>query len=218
MATIRKLGSIYYKGAVANPGFTCYTQDPQISFGDTVPGRELRWVVAGNYLVGDRCACTNISWNNLARLGFIAGWPVRIDNATYKCRCPQVGTDLNDSSEWNKVLDELGVEDSLWHWKGYRFWGQEARKTQKKFRMIRGYYSARSLGYTNANDRTPSIGFRPVLEPLPPIPDDLGPLIGKKVCVYGSGRTGFTAKLKAADEYDLIRPVQSSRSPGRRSQ
>lgn len=204
MAAIRKLGSIYYEGAVANPGLTCYTPEPKIFFGNTVPGKELRWVVAGERLVGDRCACTNISWNCLSRQGFVMGWPVHIDGRPYMCRCPSVGTDTNHSGEWDALLDEFGIDNSLWNWSERSFWGQETHPTTGGCRILRGYYSARSWSSTESHDRLPTIGFRPVLEPLPPIPDDLASLVGKHLCVYGPGRVGFVAKLKAADEYDLI--------------
>ena len=204
MATIRKLGSIYHEGAVANPGFTCYTPEPKIFFGDTVPGKELRWVEAGKLLVADRCACTNISWNNLDRLGFVTGWPVRIDGKSYLCRCLHVGVDREEPSEWDELLDEFGIEDSLWHWQDQSFWGQETHSAQRELRILRGYCSARSRGDNYADDRLPMIGFRPVLEPLSSIPDDLGPLAGKEVCIYGPVRTRFTANLMSADEYDII--------------
>ena len=61
MTKIKKMGSIYYKDAAAKPGFTCYDSEPHISIGNTMPGKELRWVEAGKLLAADRCVCTNVS-------------------------------------------------------------------------------------------------------------------------------------------------------------
>ena len=204
MTKIKKMGSIYYKDAAAKPGFTCYDSEPHISIGNTMPGNELRWVEAGKLLAADRCVCTNVSWNDLDRLGFVTGWPVRIDRKSYLCRCLHVGVDREEPSEWDELLDEFGTEDSLWHWQDQSFWGQETHSAQRELRILRGYCSARSRGDNYADDRLPMIGFRPVLEPLSSIPDDLGPLAGKEVCIYGPVRTRFTANLMSADEYDII--------------
>lgn len=145
MITIRKLGSIYYEGAVANPGFTCYTPEPKIFFGDT--------------LVGDRCACTNISWNSLSRQGFVMGWPVRIDGKPYMCRCPSVGADANHPGEWDALIDEFGVEDFLWHWKDQSFWGQETHPTTGGVGFF-GAITRRNLGQMpSPTTDFPRLGF-----------------------------------------------------------
>lgn len=204
MTRIKKMGSIYYKDAAAKPGFTCCDSEPHISIGNTMPGKELRWVEAGKLLAADRCVCTNVSWNDLDRLGFVTGWPVRIDRKSYLCRCLHVGVDREESSEWDELLDEFGTEDSLWHWQDQSFWGQETHSAQRVLRILRGYYSARSRGDNYADERLPTIGFRPVLEPLPPIPTDLSPLVGQKVLAYAPGGYSFHCKMVEVNKYDIV--------------
>lgn len=36
----------------------------------------------------------------------------------------------NMPNEWDRVLDETGEENTLWHWKQYYFWGSDAAKHQ----------------------------------------------------------------------------------------
>lgn len=85
----------------------------------------------------------------------------------------------------------------------YLFLGQENEKNMASNRAVRGYLSARGWGLINATYRSVNVGFRPVLEPLPPEPLVSEPLIGANLEIYGQGYM-FDGKLVDFSDYDLI--------------
>ena len=197
MAEKRILGSIYLDGVVQERGFVC-DESTNISIGDTVPGKELLWVVADSRLVADRCACCDINWTQINRAGYNVGRPVFIDGKPYECRSLSVVQCLGQTiSEWDELLDEFGEDNLLWHWKEKYFWGKEI--------VLCGVQSARfrAQGF-NSSDRAPSIGFRPVLEPLFPAATDLSGQEGKKIRLHGPGDTIIEGTLISADDYDVV--------------
>lgn len=197
MAEKKILGSIYLDGVVQKPGFVC-DASTNISIGDTVRGKELEWVVAGNRLVADRCACCDINWTQINAAGYNVGRPVFVDGKPYECRSLSVVPSLKQTaSEWDGLLDEFGEDNLLWHWKEKYFWGSEI--------ILCGVQSARFLarGF-KASDRAPSIGFRPVLEPLLPASTDLSGQEGRKIRLHGAGRTIIEGTLVSADDYDIV--------------
>ena len=197
MAEKRILGSIYLDGVVQERGFVC-DESTNISIGDTVPGKELLWVVADSRLVADRCACCDINWTQINRAGYNVGRPVFIDGKPYECRSLSVVQCLGQTiSEWDELLDEFGEDNLLWHWKEKYFWGKEI--------IPCGVQSARfrAQGF-NSSDRAPSIGFRPVLEPLLPAATDLSRQEGKKIRLHGPDNTIIAGTLVSSDDYDVI--------------
>ena len=197
MAEKRILGSIYLDGVVQERGFVC-DESTNISIGDTVPGKELLWVVADSRLVADRCACCDINWTQINRAGYNVGRPVFIDGKPYECRSLSVVQCLGQTiSEWDELLDEFGEDNLLWHWKEKYFWGKEI--------IPCGVQSARfrAQGF-NSLDRAPSIGFRPVLEPLLPAATDLSGQEGKKIRLHGPDNTIIAGTLVSSDDYDVI--------------
>ena len=138
---IIKLGSIYANGHTYIPRFR-RDGNENISLGDTVPGKELQWIQYKGKLIGDRCACINVSWKQLDEIGYIFGWPVLIDGNCYLCRSLKVGSEEGEPNEWDDVLRFCGYEDSIWHWRDIEFWGQEAPADSCEVRVVRGFYSA----------------------------------------------------------------------------
>lgn len=198
------MGGIYLAGTAQMPGFDCGSS-ADISFGDAVPGRELQWVkLKDGLLVADRCACTNISWNQLHEKGFVFGAPITIDDKTYLCRCLRVGAKEGEPNEWDSALDEAGEDDDLWHWDRRYFWGQEASKDWASHRAVRGYYSARFWRDSTATYRLVDVGFRPILEYLGSNPCSLDTLLGKKVKVYSPGGVAAEGYLADFSDYDIL--------------
>lgn len=201
---IRKFGSIYEAGQAMEPGFIC--NDPvEFSLGDTVPDRELQWVeLNSGLLVADRCVCHDVSWDNLNNLGFIFGKFIRIDGKDYICRSLKVGTRNGLPNEWDDALNECGEADSLWHWNGQFFWGQEkpTKVSQREMlRICRGWSAARGSSEHHYARGGESMGFRPVLEPL--CSDPLEVMVGSNIKVFGMGKETFEGKLIDCDGYDL---------------
>ena len=201
MAEIVNLGSLYLNGQPKDPGVE-YNGEV-FSFGNTDPERPIPFVRWGELLVASQCVCTNISWDELNKAGYIFGRPVKINGTPYICRSLKVGEMEGAPNEWDAILDDLEESDDLWHWDYIYFWGQENEKNMASNRAVRGYLSARSWGIINATYRNARVGFRPVLEPLPPEPLVSEPLIGANLEIYGQGYM-FDGKLVDFSDYDLI--------------
>ena len=199
----KTLGSLYIDGEPVIPGTAFKYDGAEICLGSTVLGKELEWIEWNGLLVANRCACVAISWQELDDHGYIFGWPVSIDGKPYLCRSLKVGTEKTRRNEWNSIIAKLGNSDDLWHWKGKFFWGQETPKISPTVRVVRGFASARESNYANVNNRSTTVGFRPVLDPLSPIPQSLNRWVGKRICVYGPEKTILEGRLEDADDYDL---------------
>lgn len=197
------MGSLYSDGLPMILSSLCQS-NTTISIGDTAPGRELQWVPDGDRLIANRCICFNVSWQQLNKQGLVFGTPVAIDGQLYMCRCLKVGKTQGFPNEWDDLLDRIGNKDEVWHWKGQLFWGQEVLDTLPSFNIVRGGKSSRHFEAIVSIANTVSIGFRPILEPLPPPPSDLSVFTGKKIRVYGPKGEDIIGVLLSADEYDLI--------------
>lgn len=198
------LGSICLDGETVLPGSVC-VETPKITFGDTGPDHmSLKWLrdINGNFVTAN-CIVLNISWHDLDRQGYIFGRPVFIDGQGYLCRSLKVGTKAGDPNEWDQLVSEYpNASNRYLHWRDTYFWGQESGSSVIH-RVVRGYIAARDYGYLPKDTCTRSTGFRPVLEELPPVPDDLSALLGKDVVIYGQ-ETDVFGILKQVTDYDLL--------------
>ena len=174
-----------------------------LSFGDTDPLKAIPFVKWGKLLVASQCVCTNISWDELNKAGYIFGWPVKIDGAPYLCRSLKAGEERDVPNEWDSILDDLGEDDGLWHWSDGYFWGQETSRRFASHRAVRGYYSARFWNGDGATQRSVYVGFRPVLEPLAPASLISGAMIGAGLKVYGPD-ADISGELVEVTDYDLV--------------
>ena len=201
MAEIVNLGSLYLNGQPKD--LEVKYNGEVLSFGNTDSERAIPFVKWGELLVASQCVCSNIRWEQLNKAGYILGRPVKIDGVPYLCRSLKVGDENDVPNEWDSILDDLGEDDNLWHWRGHFFWGQEVSKYEASFRAVRGYLSARYWNYFNAAYRYVGVGFRPVLEPLPPEPLISDALIRADLKVYGSD-TAIIGQLVEYTDYDLV--------------
>ena len=201
MAEIVNLGSLYLNGQPKDLGVEY--DGEVLSFGNTIPGKTIPFVKWGKLLVASQCVCTNISWDELNKAGYIFGCPVKIDGTFYLCRSLKVGEKNGVPNEWDSILDNLGEDDNLWHWRGHFFWGQEVSKYDASTRAVRGCHSARFWNDSNGTSRHVFVGFRPVLEPLAPEPLISGSLIGATLKLYGPNKA-FSGRLEEFSDYDLV--------------
>ena len=174
-----------------------------ISLGDTVPEEAIPFVKWKDLWVAGKAICLNASWDDLNKHNFITGHPIKIDGVPYLCRSLKVGEKENVPNEWDSILDDLGEDDNLWHWGSGYFWGQEGSKYEASSRAVRGYHSARYWLNYYATFRYVHVGFRPVLEPLPPEPLVSDTLIGANLKVYGPD-TAIIGQLVEYTDYDLV--------------
>lgn len=203
-AEIVKLGTLCIDSWPVESGTKCNSDSSPLAIVNTVPGKEIQWVQVGGLLIADRCVCTNISWSRLAKLGYISGKLLQIDGKKFFCRSLKLGNAPDKPSEWDRILDLTGEDDSLWHWKNRCSWGQETVDGTQNKRAVVGGYSARSWTHFSKTFRGITAGFRPVLEPLDPMQDGLKSLIGKKISIYGPTGWTISGKLVRYDNYDLV--------------
>ncbi len=201
MAEIIKLGCLQFNRQPVAPG--AKHNGENISFGDTIQELAIPFVKWKNLLLATQCVCTNISWEDLNLPGFIFGYPIKIDGTPYTCRSFQVGKTESASSEWDNALDDLGEDDSLWHWDKMYFWGQDTAMGWNSRRVRRGYHSARTWNCSESYFHGAGIGFRPVLEPLPLGPLVSESLVGVNLEIYSSGYM-FDGELVDFNDYDMV--------------
>ena len=177
---VKNFGSLYLNGrpSVLNAKYG----GGNISLGDTVPEEAIPFVKWKDLWVAGKAICLNASWDDLNKHNFITGHPIKIDGVPYLCRSLKVGEKENVPNEWDSILDDLGEDDNLWHW---------------------GYLSARIWYLNNATSRSVTVGFRPVLEPLPPEPLVSDTLIGADLKVYGPD-AAIIGQLVEYTDYDLV--------------
>ena len=198
---VKNFGSLYLNGrpSVLNAEYG----GGNISLGDTVPEEAIPFVKWKDLWVAGKAICLNASWDDLNKHNFITGHPIKIDGVPYLCRSLKVGEKENVPNEWDSILDDLGEDDNLWHWGSGYFWGQEGSKYEASTRAVRGWVSARYWDDYSATYRHVCVGFRPVLEPLPPEPLVSDTLIGANLKVYGPD-TAIIGQLVEHTDYDLV--------------
>ena len=196
MGTVLTFGSILLNETYSKPGAE-YQPGQSIGFGQ---GNDLRWIMVNDLLIADQTLLVNISWNDLDQQDFVFGKPVTLNGQQFLCRLLKVGAENGAPNEWDSALDMVDDEDCLWHWDKISFWGQE--KLDFSNGVYRGSYLPRFWNWFDTAVRSPIIGFRPALEPVPS--DHLAS--GEQVCAIG-GQSVLYGKLLEVTDYDaLVKP------------
>ena len=202
MANIIEIGSLYLGGHPVEPGAE-YVPGQPIEIGETIPGKEIRWVVVDGMLIADRCILTNVSWDDLNTNDLVFGKEVTIDRYRYQTRLLKVGAKKGTSNEWNTALNAVGEDNELWHWMDIFFWGQETLIGSNLSRRAHcGCFSARGWGWDNASDRDERLGFRPILIPLA-TKQLTQPLLGQQLLLWG-GQSIVSGRLEQVTDYDAV--------------
>lgn len=195
-----KLGSIYVNDEAMVPASNAEGES-SIRLGDTVTGKELQWIQAGNMLVADRCACFGVRWDTMNKRGYIFGTVIQIDGRPYLCRSLRIGERKTDPNEWDSLLDQFGEDNRRWHWKKVFFFGQESLPGYPQFCIIRGYNEAQFWYNWEKEDYSPEVGFRPVLEPIITELTDIA--VGSNIKVVGPHGDFVEGAFAGFDDYDL---------------
>ena len=126
--------------------------------------------------VADYAVTHTISWGGLNDEGLIFGKNYASGGVDYTLRAPSVGSistgsgdsrrGVPQSNEWDTMLNKNS--GYIQNWNKMYSWGQDTSSAAESFRALRGYYSARRLGYFSSSLRLVYLGFRPVLEVLNP--------------------------------------------------
>lgn len=196
-----RFGTMYEGGMPISPSSNA-NATMGLTLGDTVPGKEIRWLEFKNLLIADRCVCTGVSWDDLRQAGLLDGKPVKIDGKDYLCRSLKVGSMPGEPNEWDDALNALGEDDKDWHWLGDKFWGQETAEEDRSCGVLRGSIYPRKRTFELKNARYVG-GFRPVLEPLSAFTDLSEKLIGSTIKIWGPRRAAIEGQLVDFDDYDV---------------
>lgn len=202
----QKFGTVYINGTPVDPGIACPavtdTTKLKIELGDTVPKKEITWVLAGNSLVADRNLLRGISWNTLYHNDLTLAHRQPIDGQMWETRLLWGGRTKTTASEWAIILADAGddapvdlhTEEGVWSW------GSAMDESLDKIRVAWGSITnPRRIQY----DRVDSAqwGWRPVLE----LPEARWPwLVGRHSVVCTTWGDRIFGDLEEVSEYDLI--------------
>lgn len=202
---IVKFGSFYVDNIAQHSGVEI-EGNHVLSLGDTVLGMEIQWVHEGKMFVADRCACLNVTYDEL----FSPGGPaemgrkvVSIDGKPY--RSGFVG-DL-----WEPLVAaaaESGLPSMLvpdfWHCENARFWvGPINVKSISRVAKAVGLGKPSNMVFVDPGLLRQDIGYRPVLESLPEIPLD-SKLKRKFIHIHCKDGYLLTGWFQEATDYDII--------------
>lgn len=200
---IRKFGTLLLGDIPSLPG-EIYNGDT-IRIGDTVEEKKIPWVVFGDKYIAAHAVCFSVPYSALNDAGLIGGSPVKIDGKCYLCRAPQVGISEKGKSEWRQFYNSLSQEDkaTLLDKSEPGFWGAET--IEGVYRAAR-FFTAGKNDWVHrfiTDDYNGIMGYRPVLEPLPPSPPIGRDMVGKTLRIY-LPNCAVKATLTDFSDYDLF--------------
>ncbi len=176
-----KMGALYINSVVQkNPENPVWDGDiprydgrSEISISDAPasnPETLITWTAVEGFegktvLIADRVILNNVSWEDLAKAGFARGNEIKLGGKPYRCSLMPLGRTRGANNIWNLSLRNTNRSNSLWHWEDIGFWGANDSGTVDRH-VIRGNTTPCHFSYGKSQDRSPHIGFRPMLEPL----------------------------------------------------
>ena len=100
---IKQFGTLFAGGEPKDSNFVYLGED--IDIRDSVPGKEITWVLVNGLFIADRVICQKISWDQLDTMGFVEGREVTVGENKYLCRLPKVGCFNRDPNEWDAAVN-----------------------------------------------------------------------------------------------------------------
>ena len=102
---LKTFGTLYVRGKPVNSGrnYSLYKSRPEITLGDTNPGKGITWVEWNGLFVAHQNLVYAISWCDLNIFGLISGKQVNIDGRPYNLRL--IDKIADDYDEWDAILD-----------------------------------------------------------------------------------------------------------------
>lgn len=190
--------------------------------GNTCSTCAIPWVFDGKKYVAMQNVCNNVSWEDLVaikRSFAVSPIPnilrvIQIDGKAYNSRL--IGKD-GSIEEWKALLAEWEqtkvptpyAEDS-WHCNGTQFWTNIDCGPQTQRLVIGGETEYDTASWPQDTCHS-TIGYRPVLEPLPPLDFETAE---KRKCYRIYGPDGFVEGwLQSVNDYDVIIKVRFGRGP-----
>lgn len=176
-----------------------------LSLGDTVPGMEIQWVHEGKMFVADRCACLNVTHDELFKPGGPAEMGrkvISIDGHPY--RSGFVGNLWGPlvAAAAKSGLPSMQASD-FWHCENAGFWTGLINKSDPHGAEIIGLGRPSNMAFRDPGLPCHDIGYRPVLEALPKISLD-SKLKRKFVNIHCKNDYLLTGWFQEATDYDII--------------
>lgn len=183
---------------------TCPEDIQDIRLGDTVPGKELSFVLVNGVLVANNSVMLDVPFEVLRASHLVRARAVVIDGSAYQCRLLQTdgstckdrmlwaGNDEDEADEWDWALIATGSNRSLWNlYDNEPFWTLSLHG-----REIRGGHGSSEGRYA----------WRPVLEPVSLA---FSRLRKDGMIIAGGGNSLFRTRLHDVSDYDLILDMDS---------
>lgn len=190
MENIISMGTLYLNGKPVDARTACPEDVQDIRLGDTVPGKELSFVLVNGVLVANNSVMLDVPFEVLRASHLVRARAVVIDGSNYRCRLLRTDNDENDADEWDQALIATGANRKLWNlYDNEPFWTVSPHGME-----VRG-------GHGDPEGR---YAWRPVLEPTTQVEKQLeGLKPGHWVAIWG-GDSVVSGILKEINNYDLI--------------
>ena len=184
------MGTLYLNGRPVGAQTACPEDIQDIRLGDTVPGKELSFVLVNGVLVANNSVMLDVPFEVLRASHLVRARAVVIDGSNYRCRLLRTDNDENDADEWDQALIATGANRKLWNlYDNEPFWTVSPHGME-----VRG-------GHGDPEGR---YAWRPVLEPTTQVEKQLeGLKPGHWVAIWG-GDSVVSGILKEINNYDLI--------------
>lgn len=152
MENIISMGTLYLNGRPVGAQTACPEDIQDIRLGDTVPGKELSFVLVNGVLVANNSVMLDVPFEVLRASHLVRARAVVIDGSNYRCRLLRTDNDENDADEWDQALIATGANRKLWNlYDNEPFWTVSPHGME-----VRG-------GHGDPEGR---YAWRPVLEPF----------------------------------------------------
>lgn len=202
---IVKFGSLYVDNIAQHSGVEI-KGDHVLSLGDTIPGMEIQWVHEGKMFVADRCACLNVTHDQLFKPGGPAEMGrkvVGIDGKPYLSGFVGKLWESLVAAAAESGLPSMQAPD-FWHCENAGFWtGTINAKSNPHMAEVIGLGEPGNMVFLDPGLLRQDIGYRPVLEALPEIPLD-SKLKRKFINIHCKGGYLLTGWFQEATDYDII--------------
>lgn len=228
----RKFGTVYIDGEPVAPGSEYPGGGKRIEIRESVPGKEITWLLFDSKLVADRNILTFVSWDALNENHLVSGQQMYFSRETWAVRLVKGGrASYYDNQEMDTILqaaqeapemlhlrsrDKRHAEYAAPHWGDIMMsWGQDLDvKGQKGCPRAVCWGalppeekpSGRLIPHRDVAETDLNVsylGWRPVLEFSTIFLRHEG-AIGEDVLVQTADGTMITGKLQEVTEYDLL--------------
>lgn len=165
--------------------------------------KPIRWAWVYGLWVARDLVLTNVSWNQLNQYGLTTGKDIEISGVKYQVRCPQLGTDYEQSNEWDAILKEAGERDRFNYMLDGWFWGLDT--------CPGGWHPIRNGGWV-PREGSLDANFRPVMRPIIIEPDNSW--TGATLQVLSKSGEAIVGVLDEVGDYDLLLSNVARAPPG----